>query len=108
MALLKSVIGTTSAVLVSTVVAYDDGIKPCWNIRLMDTESFCYEPVQYPMSTPVYYQAEQRDNAARTKYMELKKKWDDGGKGSPSNHCLAIARDFYCFTEFPRCDNDDK
>ena len=55
MALLKSVIATSIVLTSSVVVAYDDGIKPCWNIRLMNQDAFCYEPVQYPMSTPVYY-----------------------------------------------------
>ena len=40
-------------------------------------------------------------------YNTLREKWELGGKGSPSNHCLAIARDFYCFTQFPRCENNE-
>ena len=40
-------------------------------------------------------------------YMELRDKWIKGGKGSPDNHCMAIARDMYCYINFPRCDNND-
>ena len=59
------------------------------------------------MSTDVFYTAEKRDEAAKARYKILQTKWDKGGKGSPSNHCLAIARDFYCFLEFPRCENNE-
>ena len=89
--------------LAQLTVAYDDGIKPCWDIRLSDPEAFCYDAIDYPMSTDVFYNSTTRDAAAHAEYLILKDKWDKGGKGSPSNHCLAIARDFYCFNNFPRC-----
>ena len=80
------------------VLAYDDGIKPCWNVRLNNQDAFCYESVKYSLSTPVFYDSDARDEEAKRMYLTLKDKWDKGGKGSPSNHCLAIARDMYCFT----------
>ena len=93
--------------LSSTVAAYDDGIKPCWDVRLNDPNAFCFESIKYAMSTPVFYDAKARDEESKRMYMTLKDKWDLGGKGSPSNHCLAIARDFYCFKNFPRCENNN-
>ena len=101
----------TKAILLSSLpivtFAYDDGIKPCWDVRLNDPDSFCYEAVNYPMSTPVFYEAVDRDADAQRMYMELRDKWIKGGKGSPDNHCMAIARDMYCYINFPRCDNND-
>ena len=96
------------ALLATLTTAYDNGIKPCWNIRLSSPTSFCYESVKYDVSTPVFYDATERDEEARRMYNVLREKWDLGGKGSPSNHCLAIARDFYCFNLFPRCEGDEK
>ena len=93
--------------LSSTVAAYDDGIKPCWDVRLNDPNAFCFVSIKYAMSTPVFYDAKARDEESKRMYMTLKDKWDKGGKGSPSNHCLAIARDFYCFKNFPRCENNN-
>ena len=94
------------ALLATLVSAYDADIKPCWNIRLNDPQAFCYQTVEYDVSTPVFYDATARDSEARRMYDVLREKWDMGGKGSPSNHCLAIARDFYCFNLFPRCEDD--
>ena len=91
---------------VQTVHGYDDGIKPCWNVRLNNQDAFCYEAIKYPLSTPVFYDSDARDEEAKRMYLVLKDKWDKGGKGSPSNHCLAIARDMYCFTQFPRCQDN--
>ena len=59
------------------------------------------------MSTDVFYEANERDAEAQRQYTTLKDKWDAGAKGSPSNHCLAIARDMYCFKNFPRCSDND-
>ena len=84
--------------------AYDDSEKICWDIRLNNPDAFCFEPIAYPLSTETFYNAELLDEAAKARYMTLLDKWEKGGKGSPSNHCLAIARDFYCFNEFKRCE----
>ena len=41
------------------------------------------------------------------KYTVLRKAWEAGKKGAPNNHCLAIARDFYCYQSFPECESND-
>ena len=33
--------------------------KACWNIELGDENMFCYGAVNWPISTEVYYKAEQ-------------------------------------------------
>ena len=43
-----------SVIAVQLVAAYDDGIKPCWNIRL-NQEAFCYQAIKYPLSTDTFY-----------------------------------------------------
>ena len=91
----------------SMVNGYDDEIKPCWDIRLNNRNSFCYEPVKYSLSTLIYYDTEARDNEAKRLYNVLKDKWNEGGKGSPSNHCFGIARDMYCYLNFPRCQDNE-
>ena len=83
--------------LVQLAFAYEDGIKPCWDIRLK-ADAFCNEAIKYPLSTDTFYSTTERDSEAKRMYNTLRTKWELGGKGSPSNHCLAIARDFYCFT----------
>ena len=60
--------------LASMASAYDDGIKPCWDIRLNE-DAFCHEPVQYSISTPVFYGQEARDAEAQRMYNILKDKW---------------------------------
>ena len=99
----------TAAVILSLgqlALSYNDDIKPCWDIRLKE-DAFCNEAIKYPLSTDTFYQTAERDAEAKIKYDTLRQKWEDGGKGSPSNHCLAIARDFYCFTVFPRCESNE-
>ena len=95
-----------AALLCVSAMAYDDDIKPCWDIRLAP-DTFCFKTVKYSVSTGVFYGAKDRDIEAKRQYQVLRDKWEAGGKGSPSNHCLGIAKDFYCFQNFPRCHNDD-
>ena len=47
--------------------AYDNDIKPCWDIRL-DPTSFCYEAVKYPMSVDTFYDTKRRDEEAKLLY----------------------------------------
>ena len=96
----------TKFTLLQVASAYDSGIKPCWDIRLSQ-DAFCHDAIKYPLSTDTFYDTKVRDDEARGLYALLREKWEAGGKGSPSNHCLAIARDFYCFTKFPRCQDND-
>ena len=61
--------------------------------------------VDYVLSTKVFYEATERDDEARRRYNTLRAKWELRDRNSPSNDCLAIARDFYCKTSFPKCNN---
>ena len=49
------------SLLAAVVHAYDDGIKPCWDVRLNNQDAFCYEPIKYELSTPVFYNSTERD-----------------------------------------------
>ena len=59
------------------------------------------------LSTKVFYEATERDDEARRRYNTLRAKWDLRDRNSPSNDCLAIARDFYCKTSFPKCNDSN-
>ena len=43
------------------------------------------------------------DSEAKTSYNRLLQKYETGGLEAPTNDCLAIARDHYCFNSFRRC-----
>ena len=45
------------------VHAYDDDIKPCWDIRLK-ADAFCNEAIKYPLSTDTFYSTSARDTEA--------------------------------------------
>ena len=96
------------AFVASVASAYKRDIKPCWNIRLNNEQAFCYDAIEHSMSEPVFYSADGRDREAQRKYNELRDKWQASEGKLPSNDCLAIARDFFCYTEFPRCEDNDR
>ena len=92
--------------LVSCTNAYDNGLIPCWDIRLAEG-AFCKDSVNYKLSTPTFYDQDNLDKQAHDWYSKLLAKWEEKGKGAPSNDCLAIARDFYCYNAFGRCKDND-
>ena len=105
--------------LIQFVNCFDDSIKECWNIRLQNEKLFCYpgDLIQWPLSKSVYYDQDRRDAGkltfftfvvARANYNIVRDKWK-GEKNltAPNNHCLAIARYFYCAQAFPACKDQD-
>ena len=69
---------------------------------------FCYGAVNWPISTEVYYKAEEHDSKAKEMYRKLLFKFYNRlvpTKDHPNKNCLAVSRSFYCAIQFPRCKN---
>ena len=51
------------AFIMQFVHCFDDSIKECWDIRLQNSDLFCYAGnlISWPLSKNVYYDQDRRD-----------------------------------------------
>ena len=60
------------SIIITTITCLSDvEYKACWNIELSDENMFCYGAVNWPISTEVYYKAEEHDSRAKDMYRKL-------------------------------------
>ena len=67
---------------------------------------FCYGAVNWPIAEDIYYNAQERDEYAKSLYRALLFKWElniNKELEEPTNDCLAVARQIYCTHAFPKC-----